>query len=438
MRNALTLLVIFACASHAQAPQKTGVLREPVQIPLVMNGKQVGMSTVAAGTKVQVVSEADGKVQIAVSGGQVWVATDKVDEVQEAPRVVQSPAPKPASAVSAPPKASAGGDELPKMKTIEERVAQRMAAIKFMKNDLRANKAKYETKYVSHGDQSGREESVATGPFWENQRLESHADQRGDCAVVFVNPETLTESKEVYLTEALLLANKQKGSPGAAPQGWRICMTPSGPWAGHLADSGALLPHPHQVTYPASEPGFLGREGGGALVPPLLLAEGYDIVFNVFVFMAPTPKDADQIVRLAREGATVVVNNSAPRADGLPFEIPGEGTHPVKALLTQQLDKKQVKFDKKDNVVCFTGLAGMTDKQWEENILALNALKPGRCDPHVRGVVDGLTNEFNRALQGLKPMHARKEPSMKENESWTQAYQRELERFERLFIDRKR
>ena len=99
MRNALisSLLVLFACASYAQAPQKTGVLREPVQIPLLVNGKQVGATTVAAGTKVQVVSEADGKVQIAVSGGEAWVTPEKV-EVQVAPAATV--------VVAAPPKSS--------------------------------------------------------------------------------------------------------------------------------------------------------------------------------------------------------------------------------------------------------------------------------------------------------------------------------------------
>ena len=94
-----SLLVLFACASHAQAPRKTGVLREPVQIPLVMNGKQVGTSTVAAGTKVQVVSEADGKVQISISGGEAWVAPEIVD-VQAAPLAPVVAAATPAAAVS--------------------------------------------------------------------------------------------------------------------------------------------------------------------------------------------------------------------------------------------------------------------------------------------------------------------------------------------------
>ena len=93
MRKALvsSLFILFACAAYAQAPQKTGVLREAVQIPIVVNAKQVGVSAAAVGTKVQVVSEDDGKVQISVSGGHAWVASDKVDVSQAASASAQTP-----------------------------------------------------------------------------------------------------------------------------------------------------------------------------------------------------------------------------------------------------------------------------------------------------------------------------------------------------------
>ena len=91
----VTLLFIFTYVSYTQAPQKTGVLREAVQVPLLMNGKQVGTSTAAAGAKVRVISEADGKLLLAVSGGQVWVTLEKVDvqDVPPAPAVAAAPTP---------------------------------------------------------------------------------------------------------------------------------------------------------------------------------------------------------------------------------------------------------------------------------------------------------------------------------------------------------
>ena len=99
------LLALFACATYAQAPQKTGVLREAVQVPLLMNGKQVGMTTAAAGTKVQVVSEADGKLLLSVCGGEVSVTPEKVN-VQAAPAaapVVVAATPKPSATPAANP-----------------------------------------------------------------------------------------------------------------------------------------------------------------------------------------------------------------------------------------------------------------------------------------------------------------------------------------------
>ena len=98
MRKALacSLLLLSAFVAYAQSPQKTGILREPVQISLLLNGKQVGTKTAAAGEKVQIVSETAGKVQIAISGGQAWVTPDKVD-VQSTPAapVVAAATPKP-------------------------------------------------------------------------------------------------------------------------------------------------------------------------------------------------------------------------------------------------------------------------------------------------------------------------------------------------------
>ncbi|MEI8122576.1 MAG: hypothetical protein WCI20_11025, partial [bacterium] len=101
-----SLLLFLAYISHAQTQQKTGVLREAVQVPLAVNGKQVGVSTAAAGTKFQVVREANGMLLVSVAGGQVWVASDKVFVVQEAQPVAQNPVPKQANVATVPSKAS--------------------------------------------------------------------------------------------------------------------------------------------------------------------------------------------------------------------------------------------------------------------------------------------------------------------------------------------
>ena len=422
-----SLLVLFACASHAQAPQKTGVLREPVQIPLVMNGKQVGMSTVAAGTKVQVVSEADGKVQIAVSGGQVWVAPEKVDEVQEAPRVVQSPAPKPASAVSAPPKASAtenGGDEGPKIKTIEERVAQRMAAFK----KVDADRNPYEAEHKLKGDA----QMVAEGRCewtWMHRINEgaTGAEIAGAVTVLIINPENLLENREVFLAEYaiepqwVVAARSLIDSDRA--KCWNIYATRNWPSPyGRFFDNDGIA---HQQPELVENCNRLNRRPDCMMFPidPVFATEGYDDIFNIFVFMAPTFKDADQIVRLAREGATVIINNSAPGKDGLPFEIPAGSNHPVKKMLAKQTEKKQVKFERNGNVVCFTGLAGLTDKQWEDTLADMNQNKPVR-NKNVCAVVDGLINEIISKHKFLHPLPGIYAPDSAE---WT-----------RLFLERKR
>jgi len=76
----LTLCTILAaCSLFAQGPKRSGTLKEPIQIPLVMSGKQVGSSTVAAGTSVAVIEEKDGKVLVSVAAGQVWVDAGGVE-----------------------------------------------------------------------------------------------------------------------------------------------------------------------------------------------------------------------------------------------------------------------------------------------------------------------------------------------------------------------
>lgn len=97
-----SLLLVFACASFAQGPQRPVILREAVQVPLVLNGKQVGTTTVAAGTKVQVVSEANGKALVAASGGKTWVDSASIVINEPAQVAVQKVAqPSASSAVPA-------------------------------------------------------------------------------------------------------------------------------------------------------------------------------------------------------------------------------------------------------------------------------------------------------------------------------------------------
>jgi len=71
--------VIILCAilagvsAFAQGVPRVGTLKGSSQVPLVLNGKQVGSSTVPAGSQVTVLEEKDGKSLISASGGQVWV-----------------------------------------------------------------------------------------------------------------------------------------------------------------------------------------------------------------------------------------------------------------------------------------------------------------------------------------------------------------------------
>ena len=106
-----SLFLFLAYVSYAQSPQKTGVLREAAQVPLALNGKQVGVFTAATGTKVQVLSEAEGKLLVSVAGGQVWIVSDKVDVVQKAHPVEQNPVPKQANVTTVPSKASSAASK---------------------------------------------------------------------------------------------------------------------------------------------------------------------------------------------------------------------------------------------------------------------------------------------------------------------------------------
>ena len=81
----LILCTILAVTMvSAMGANRDGVLVEPIRVPLVMDGKQVGSSTVPVGSRVSVVEEKGGKVLVAVSGGQVWVEAGAVSVAEVA------------------------------------------------------------------------------------------------------------------------------------------------------------------------------------------------------------------------------------------------------------------------------------------------------------------------------------------------------------------
>lgn len=90
------IALLLGCCASALAQQKSATLREVTQIPLVMNGKQVGFTTVKAGTVVKVLQEEGGKVLVATLAGQVWVGETSV--IIEEHQTVALAAPTPVKA----------------------------------------------------------------------------------------------------------------------------------------------------------------------------------------------------------------------------------------------------------------------------------------------------------------------------------------------------
>lgn len=79
------LLAVTAAAS-------TAVLAEPVKFPVTMDGRRVGESTVQAGTKVNVVEQADGRVRIRFGSAEpVWVPVDSVRDLRVEKAVSATP-----------------------------------------------------------------------------------------------------------------------------------------------------------------------------------------------------------------------------------------------------------------------------------------------------------------------------------------------------------
>jgi len=73
------LICDTVATGEAQTPvSQTGTLTAPTSIPLVLNGKPVGSTTLPAGTNVKVLREEADKTLIATSGGQAWVESGVV------------------------------------------------------------------------------------------------------------------------------------------------------------------------------------------------------------------------------------------------------------------------------------------------------------------------------------------------------------------------
>jgi hypothetical protein len=100
----ITLLLVFcllAGFAYAQPVPVTGTLKTAVPVPLVLNGKQVGSTTLPAGTKVTVVQESAGKTLVKAAIGETWVASDVLDVAPSEPAATAPEAPA-QTAVTAP------------------------------------------------------------------------------------------------------------------------------------------------------------------------------------------------------------------------------------------------------------------------------------------------------------------------------------------------
>jgi len=84
------LAAVIACAviTWAQPAAQMGSLKAPAQIPIVMDGKAVGSTTLPAGTKVTVLRQdaATGKTLVKAAMGEAWVSSATL-EIAQAPQV---------------------------------------------------------------------------------------------------------------------------------------------------------------------------------------------------------------------------------------------------------------------------------------------------------------------------------------------------------------
>ncbi len=81
MKTQLSSLIIAALATIltcATARAETGYLASAIKLPVVINGKAVGSTTLAAGTTVEILRQDDSKVLIKTAPGEVWVDANKV------------------------------------------------------------------------------------------------------------------------------------------------------------------------------------------------------------------------------------------------------------------------------------------------------------------------------------------------------------------------
>ena len=78
-KTLLALAMFAVCALAGGQSERTGTLTAPARFPIIMDGKPVGSSTAAAGTKVTIIKEEGGKVLVSGPAGQTWLASEMVD-----------------------------------------------------------------------------------------------------------------------------------------------------------------------------------------------------------------------------------------------------------------------------------------------------------------------------------------------------------------------
>ncbi|MEI6033055.1 MAG: hypothetical protein WCS65_02090 [Verrucomicrobiae bacterium] len=105
---AAVLFGFFSSPAFSQPVEKAGTLIEAVKVPLLMNGKQVGASTAAVGTKVKILKEDAGKFFVSTPAGSIWVEAAKVQLAQGG-----EPPPAPVSSPQASAPASQPGAKSP-------------------------------------------------------------------------------------------------------------------------------------------------------------------------------------------------------------------------------------------------------------------------------------------------------------------------------------
>lgn len=106
-------LCVMLCGTALLLPNadaaSTAVLAEPVKFPVMMNGRRIGESTVQAGTMVEVLGQAGGRVRIKYGAAEPqWVAESAVRDLRLA-APAEEPVPEPAE--ETPPEATPAAEE---------------------------------------------------------------------------------------------------------------------------------------------------------------------------------------------------------------------------------------------------------------------------------------------------------------------------------------